>query len=64
MKTTLTEIVMILMVLIFLGVSSTFDKEDEKLELRNYCEMVDLFKSSDGENGWPDYKQIYDTECK
>lgn len=33
-------------------------------EHENYCEMVELFKSSNGENGWPDYKDIYGNECK
>ena len=29
----------------------------------NYCEMVELYYSSSGENGWPDYKGTFDTQC-
>lgn len=32
-------------------------------ELAQYCEMVDLHISSQGENGWPDYKKTYDRDC-
>lgn len=43
---------------------STMDYQDEVKQQSYYCEMVELYKSSDGENGWPDYKDIYQTECK
>lgn len=39
------------------------DYEDEKQIDANYCQMVKLHKDSDGENGWPDYKGIYQ-DCK
>lgn len=40
-----------------LGMSG--DYEDEKQMASHYCEMVKLFKDSGGENGWPDYKDTY-----
>lgn len=46
-----------------LVIVSTLDFEDEKLEQKHYCKMVDLFKSSDGEQGWPDYKSVYGEQC-
>lgn len=32
-------------------------------ERAQYCEMVDIYTSSSGENGWPDYKKVYDEDC-
>lgn len=33
------------------------------VEVTQYCEMVDLYKQSGGESGWPDYQQTYRSEC-
>ena len=35
---------------------------DEQSEI--YCEMVELFKQTGGEFGWPDYKETFDRGCK
>ena len=29
-----------------------------------YCEMVETFKNTGGEYGWPDYKGSYGRDCK
>lgn len=29
--------------------------DDQDLELKHYCEMVQIYRESDGEYGWPDY---------
>jgi len=29
-----------------------------------YCEMVTIWHESDGEHGWPDYRNNYDQECE
>lgn len=29
-----------------------------------YCGMVEIYKSSNGVDGWPDYRNIYYKECK
>lgn len=51
---------------IFVGYSvvSTADVEDAKVAQRHYCDMVTIYKSSNGEQGWPDYKRIFDKVCK
>lgn len=36
---------------------------DHQRETEYYCEMVESYKQSDGENGWPDYKEQYDELC-
>ena len=34
------------------------EMEDMEKEDEFYCEMVQLFKDSNGENGWPNFKGI------
>ena len=34
---------------------------DEIAAQNHYCEMVSIYESSDGENGWPNFKQLH---CK
>lgn len=36
---------------------------EARIEMIDYCNMVELRKI-DGVLGWPDYKGIYDKECK
>ena len=38
---------------------SANDSELERDADQNYCEMVDLHKQSNGDLGWPDYKNTY-----
>ena len=35
--------------------------EDEIIAENHYCEMVSIYESSGGENGWPNFKQL---DCK
>ena len=30
----------------------------------NYCEMVEIYKDSGGEFGWPDFRGNYESACK
>jgi len=46
----------VLVALAFLSVGS-FDYQDELDELEYYCSMV-------REGAWPDYKEIFEKECK
>jgi len=39
-------------------------ERDFEAELAYYCDMVDTFKDSKGEYGWPDYKGTYERDCK
>lgn len=55
---------LVCIVAVGMAIVSTMDYQDEVKQQSRYCEMVELFESSNGENGWPDYKDIYQTECK
>jgi hypothetical protein len=34
------------------------DYNDSKTGERYYCEMVEIYKSSDGKYGWPNYRKL------
>lgn len=55
---------LILILFTLLGHQNNQIMDEEQLQQTHYCEMVELFKSSNGENGWPDYKGTYEKECK
>lgn len=38
--------------------------DDISMQWTEYCEMVAIYKATNGENGWPDYKDIYSEQCK
>jgi hypothetical protein len=48
-------ILAILAILLAMGVVGHFDAEDAQLQQDNYCEMVKLWKQSNGKSGWPAY---------
>ena len=50
-----------IMVLAFVG---TFDRYDAKRQTERYCKMVDLYRQTDGDQGWPNYSKNYDEVCK
>jgi len=50
--------------LIALGLASEGDLEAYESQATNYCEMVDMHRSSGGENGWPDYRGNYAEVCE
>ena len=39
--------------------ASTCDSDIEQDTEQNYCEMVALYEQSNGDLGWPDYKNTY-----
>jgi|TARA_R110000796_G_C14229998_1_gene395845 hypothetical protein len=43
---------------------SASDSELEQDADQEYCEMVTLFQQSNGDLGWPDYKNTYEKGCK
>lgn len=45
---------------IILGMAGKSDQSEAEHQQREYCQMVELWHESDGENGWPPYKG----ECK
>jgi len=38
------------------------DTIEEQAQLNRYCEMVDAWQTSDGEHGWPPYRDNVDCE--
>lgn len=39
------------------------DKSVEKVEADYYCEMVHLWITTNGESGYPDYRNLYNDNC-
>ena len=37
--------------------------EEPRIEANQYCEMVELYQTSGGDYGWPDYKKDYEERC-
>lgn len=55
--------VILAVVLMFAGWA--IDQPDElEQEQALYCEMVETFKTTGGEYGWPDYRGVYERACK
>lgn len=48
-------ILAIVAILVAMGFAGQMDFEDEQLQQDNYCEMVKLYKQSNGQKGWPAY---------
>ena len=44
------------LLLAMVSIVNTLDKNSEAIERDLYCEMVEEFKASNGERGWPAYK--------
>ena len=42
--------------LAFLAVAGAEDVREAEHQVSEYCQVVELWKSSGGENGWPAYK--------
>lgn len=38
--------------------------DDQAMAWVEYCEMHALYIETQGEYGWPDYRDIYEEECK
>ena len=45
---------------VVLGMVGKGDQEEAEAQSKEYCQMVELWHESGGENGWPPYKG----ECK
>ena len=63
------EVVLVVWVLFVLGLLSMvgmFTGKPDDLEQQRalYCEMVETFKATGDEYGWPDYKGSYGRDCK
>ena len=49
--------------LLMAGIAGQSDYEDAAREEALYCENVALYKASGGQEGWPDYREVYNTMC-
>lgn len=54
----------ILFAIVLYTIGHASGPSDEQMAWIEYCEMVAIYKSTGGENGWPDYRDIYEEECK
>jgi len=45
------------------GLAGRTDYEDAQREEQVYCDNVKAFKESNGEKGWPDYRELYEVMC-
>jgi len=57
--------IVILMVLVFLalGIVGRGDYDDAVAQQDIYCEFVDLWGKTNGRDGHPDFRGIYETAC-
>lgn len=48
------------------GLAWAFAQQPDDLEQQRalYCEMVETFKNTGGEYGWPDYHGAYGRDCQ
>ena len=55
-----------LVVLGLIALGNVIDGQPDDLEQQRalYCEMVETFKTTGGEYGWPDYKGAYRRDCQ
>ena len=55
-----------LVVLGLIALGNVIDGQPDDLEQQRalYCEMVETFKNTGGEYGWPDYKGAYRRDCQ
>jgi len=49
--------------MIIMGLIGSEDVKGQQNLQTEYCYMVDLYKQSSGENGWPDYRGSNSEVC-
>lgn len=59
-----TTVAVCALVLACLAVVGTMDRSQAKSDQALYCEMVETFKSTGGQYGWPDYRGNAGEICK
>jgi len=59
-------ILLIPMTAIMLSYAYNINKQLENAPptFSNYCQMVEIYKSTNGDFGWPDYKKLYSVQCE
>ncbi len=56
-------IVLAIIAIILSGCSDPSLEAQLQQEQQLYCEMVQMYKDTGGENGWPDYKRNFGRVC-
>lgn len=54
---------MLMTILALLVIDSALELKTQDKQQEYYCEMVELFETSEGDNGHPDYRQQYNEVC-
>ncbi len=49
------DILAIIGIVIAMGIAGTMDVQEEERQHAEYCEMVKLWKQTNGRQGWPAY---------
>lgn len=52
-----------IMFVLLAGIAGRSDYEDAVREEAIYCEQVQRYKATGGQEGWPDYRELYNTMC-
>jgi len=45
-------------------IAGAMDADAAKVQADTYCEMVSLWKQTEGRQGWPDYNGTYAVQCE
>jgi hypothetical protein len=49
------QIILVIFVLVLMGIAGNMDVQEEERQRAEYCEMVKLWKQTNGQAGWPAY---------
>lgn len=56
-------LIILMAILVALWALWLLESKQPDMQAAQYCEMVELYKTSGGENGWPDYNGTASTTC-
>lgn len=56
-------IVLVILLLLTMGIVGRGDYEEALLVEQEYCEMVDLWGQTNGRDGHPDWRKLYQQAC-
>lgn len=51
------------LMLVAMGLAGSLDVAEEEMELERYCDMVTRDKQGLA-GGWPDFRGVYDSQCR
>ena len=51
-------------ILLAMSLLGSLDADEAKQQTTRYCDNVSLWKATDGDAGWPDYKSKFEEVCK